>query len=105
MDPTAVLVAVIGGLASVGAAILTAKTTTKNARAGQAVALQQIEAGAYERARASYEAAMATDRASYEAAIGRLQARVAELERLVGRWSRQMRAAGLVPAVGDEEGP
>lgn len=103
MDPTSVLVAAIGAMASVAAAIVTARTTARNARSGQAVALRQIEADAYARARASYEAAMATDKASYEAAIGRLRARVAELERQVSRWSRQMRAAGLVPVSVDEE--
>jgi SMC interacting uncharacterized protein involved in chromosome segregation len=99
MDPTAVLVAAIGSVASIAAAIVTARTASRGARATESVAIRQIEADAAKRAREVYEGAL--DRMQRE--INRQADQVNALQRQVYRLTRQVRAAGLVPVTSSEE--
>jgi hypothetical protein len=99
MDVTAVLVAALGVLASIGAAIVTARTARRGALAAESVGLRQVEADAYKRARESYDAALTL----MQGEIGRLTAQVGHLQRQVSALTRQVRAAGLVPVTSSEE--
>lgn len=99
LDPTAVLVAAIGALASIAAAVGTARAATRGAKATAAVSLQQVEAEAYKRARDSYESAMKT----MQAEIERQARQINTLQLQVVRLTRQVRAAGLVPVTSSEE--
>ena len=99
----AVIVAIIGGLASVVASYFTARAATK---AGQARAdvderssVRQIEAGAYERARQVYEGALSR----MQTEIDRQAKQIDTLQRQVARLSKQVRDVGLVPATSSEE--
>ncbi|MGW0587472.1 hypothetical protein [Streptosporangium sp. NPDC002607] len=103
MDPTSVLVAAIGAIASIVAAIYTARTTARTSQtkteADERTALRQIEAGAYDRAKAFYEATLTR----MQAEIDRQAAQINALQRQVARLTRQVRDAGLVPVTSSED--
>ncbi|MEV0382896.1 hypothetical protein [Nonomuraea sp. NPDC050643] len=99
MDTTAVLVAVIGSVASIAAAIITARTASRGARSTESVAMRQIEADAFKRARETYDDAL--DRQASQ--IKELRTQMAALQRQVIALTRQVRGAGLVPVIGSEE--
>lgn len=96
MDATAVIVAAVGAVSSVAAAVYTARTTTG---AGERASIRQVEAGAYERARESYEGALAR----MQAEIDRQARQMNTLQRQVARLLKQVRDAGLVPVTSSEE--
>lgn len=99
MDPTAVLVAALGSVASIAAAIITARTATRGATATAGVAHAQIEAEAFKRAKEVYDGALER----MQAEIDRQARQVNTLQRQVSRLTRQVRAAGLVPVTSSEE--
>ncbi|MGI5293279.1 hypothetical protein ACQEVF_59580 [Nonomuraea polychroma] len=99
MDPTAVIVAALGAMASIAAAVGTARAASRGARATESVALHHIEADAAKRAREVYEGAL--DRMQRE--IDRQAAQINALQRQIYRLTRQVRAAGLVPVTSSEE--
>jgi SMC interacting uncharacterized protein involved in chromosome segregation len=98
-----VYVAVISGLAAVVSAVYTARsagrTTQKKTEADEHVALRQVEAGAYDRARQFYEATLTR----MQAEIDRQSGQINTLQRQVSRLSRQIRDNGLVPVSSSEE--
>jgi SMC interacting uncharacterized protein involved in chromosome segregation len=100
---TAVLVAVIGALASVAAAVYTARTmagaTRSKAEGDERAAIRQVEADAYKRARESYEGAMGR----MQGEIDRQARQINALQKQVARLNRQVREAGLVPVTASEE--
>jgi predicted RNase H-like nuclease (RuvC/YqgF family) len=107
----AVYVAVISGICAVTAAVYTARsahrTTQEKTEAEERVALRQIEAGAYERAKQFYEGTLTRMQDEIDRQAGQIdgQARqIGALQRQLARLLRQVRDAGLVPVInGDEE--
>ncbi len=91
MDPT-VIVAAIGGLSGLGAAIYSARSARKATETS-------VEAGAYARAREMYEGTVNR----MQAEIDRQGAQINALQRQVSRLTRQVRDAGLVPITSTEE--
>lgn len=99
MDPTAVIVAAIGALASIAAAVATARTASRGAKATESIAVRQIEADAFKRAKEVYDGALER----MQAEIERQARQVNTLQHQVARLTRQVRAAGLVPVISSEE--
>lgn len=99
----AVIVAVISGVIGLGSAVYTARsasrTSAKKTEADERVALRQIEAGAYERAKEFYEGTLTR----MQGEIDRQAAQINTLQRQVTRLSRQVRDAGLVPVTSSED--
>ncbi len=102
MDNT-VIVAIIGGIASIVAAYFTARAASrasqKKIEADERTALRQIEAGAYDRAKQFYEGTLTR----MQGEIDRQARQINTLQRQVHRLTRQVREAGLVPVVSSEE--
>lgn len=101
----AVIVAVISGVVGLISAIYTARSASRTSaaktEADERVALRQIEAGAYDRAKEFYVDTLTR----MQGEIDRQTRRVNVLEGQVTRLSRQVRAAGLVPVTsGEDEG-
>ena len=99
----AVIVAIVSGVVGLASAVYTARsasrTSAKKTEADERVALRQIEAGAYERARQMYEETLGR----MQAEIDRQSAQINILQRQVSRLSRQVRDAGLVPVTSSED--
>ncbi|MEV6159431.1 hypothetical protein AB0L53_54775 [Nonomuraea sp. NPDC052129] len=98
-----VIIAVISGLVGLASAAYTARSASRTSvaktEADERVALRQIEAGAYERARQVYEGTLGR----MQSEIDRQAAQINTLQRQVSRLSRQVRDAGLVPATSSED--
>lgn len=98
MDQSALLVAIVGAVASVAVAVIANRFTARSAAAAQrraaSIERTKVDAEAYRRARESYDAALATqekrieqlqtdmaeDRGEYRAEIAECKARIRELE-------------------------
>lgn len=91
MDPT-VIVAAIGGLSGLGAAIYSARSARRATETS-------VEAGAYERARQMYEGTVTR----MQTEIDRQGRQIGALQKQVARLTRQVRDAGLVPITSTEE--
>lgn len=101
----AILVAVIGSVVSLGGAWLAYRQSVKATEKTARTAALQIEAGAFERARAMYEAGiqqleaqvgrLRVDFASEQDITNRLRVQVIELENTLARLRRQMINAGI----------
>lgn len=96
---TSIVVAVIAAAAAVTSAVFTWKSSKRATDSGERVALRQVEAGAYERARQMYEGALTR----MQAEIDRQARQILDLQRQLARLVRQMRAAGLEPVTSSEE--
>lgn len=98
-----VIVAVISGIVGLASAVYTARsasrTSAKQTEADERVALRQVEADAYKRARESYEGALVR----MQGEIDRQSAQINTLQRQVSRLTRQVRSAGLVPVTSSED--
>lgn len=99
MMDTSVVAAALAALAAITSAAFTWRSSMKATDTGERIALHQIEAGAYERARQSYEGALAR----MQAEIDRQGNQIHGLQRQVARLTRQVTQAGLVPAISVEE--
>jgi len=91
VDPT-VIVAAIGGLAGLGAAVYSARSARRATETG-------VEAGAYARAQQMYEGTVTR----MQTEIDRQGKQIGTLQRQVAHLSRQITQAGLVPAFPDNE--
>lgn len=103
---TSIVVAALAALAAVTSAIFTWRGARRATDSGERVALRQIEAGAYERARASYEGVLKTNEGvlkSMQTEMDRQAKQINTLQRQVARLSRQVRDAGLVPVTSSED--
>lgn len=100
---SAVIVAAIGALASIAAAIVTARSASRGAQASalatERITMHQIEADAAKRAKEVYDGAL--ERMQSE--ITRQARQINALQRQVYRLTRQVRDAGLVPVTSSEE--
>ncbi|HUR74464.1 MAG TPA: hypothetical protein VMZ00_09310 [Sporichthya sp.] len=98
-----VIVAVISGVIGLASAIYTARsagrTSAAKTEADERIAVRQVEAGAYERARQTYEGALGR----MQTEIDRQARQISALQRQVALLTRQVRGAGLVPATGGED--
>jgi hypothetical protein len=98
-----VIVAVISGIVGLVSAVYTARsasqTSAAKSEADERVALRQIEAGAYARAKEFYVDTLTR----MQGEIDRQARRVNILEGQVSRLSRQVRDAGLVPVTSGED--
>jgi ATP-dependent protease ClpP protease subunit len=97
MGPELVIV-IVGAVASVGAAWLTSRASTRSAEVGLRATIHQVQAEAYGRARETYEGALAR----LEAEVARQEGELSVLRRRVAALERQLRRAGLTPVMGDE---
>jgi hypothetical protein len=99
----AVIVAVISGLIGLASAVYTARSASRTSaaktEADERVALRQLEAGAYARAKEFYEGTLTR----MQGEIDRQARRINVLEGQVSRLSRQVRDAGLVPVTSSED--
>lgn len=105
-----IIVAVVSGIIGLASAIYTARSAAKSqaAKTGadERVALRQIEADAYKRARESYEGVLKTNEGvlkSMQTEIDRQAKQINVLQGQVARLSRQVRTAGLVPVTSSED--
>jgi hypothetical protein len=120
-DPN-VVVAVVTGLCAVIGAWFSASAATKAALrksdSEERVAVRQLEAGAFERAKSIYEATLTRMQAEIErqgqqmqreidrqsVQIGALQRKVARQEQIIRLWEEQITRAGLVPVTIPDDG-
>lgn len=96
---TSIVVAALAALAAVTSAVFTWRAARRATDSTERVALRQIEAGAYERAKAFYEGTLTR----MQAEIDRQARQINSLQTQVSRLSRQVRDAGLVPVTSSEE--
>ena len=113
MDPN-VVVAVVAGLSAIIGAWFSARAATRAALrktdSEERVAVRQLEAGAFERAKAIYEATLTRMQSEIERQAQQMQREIDQqarqigaLQRQVALLTRQVRGAGLVPAVNGED--
>ncbi|NUP24002.1 MAG: hypothetical protein HOZ81_49705 [Streptomyces sp.] len=99
----AVIVAIVSGVVGLASAVYTARSASRTSaaktEADERVALRQIEAGAYERARQMYEGTLGR----MQGEIDRQAKQINSLQTQVSRLSRQVRDAGLVPVTSSED--
>lgn len=111
---SSIVVAIVVGLSGVVGAWFSARAATKAAMrktdSDERVATQQIEAGAFGRAKDFYETTLAGMKTEIERQAQQMQReidrqarRIQILEGQVFRLTRQVREAGLVPATSDDE--
>ncbi|MEU7741966.1 hypothetical protein [Nonomuraea sp. NPDC049158] len=98
-----VIVAVISGIVGLASAVYTARSASRTSaaktEADERVALRQIEAGAFARAKEFYVDALTR----MQGEIDRQAKRINILEGQVTRLSRQVRDVGLVPVTSNED--
>ncbi|MFB4275719.1 hypothetical protein ACBJ59_10540 [Nonomuraea sp. MTCD27] len=120
---SSVVVAIVVGLSGIVGAWFSARAATKAAMrktdSEERVALQQIEAGAFGRAKEFYESTLAGMKAELTrqaqqmqreidqqaVQIGRLQRKVNRQERIISAWGDQITRAGLVPVSVPDDSP
>ena len=112
MDST-IVVAIVVGLSGIVGAWFSARAATKaamrKADSEERVAVQQIEAGAFGRAKEFYESTLSGMKTELTRQADRMQreidqqaVQITTLQRQVARLSRQVRDAGLVPVTSGE---
>lgn len=96
---TSIVVAALAALAAVTSAVFTWRASRRATDSSERVALRQVEAGAYERAKEFYESTLA----GMQSEISRQAKQINSLQRQVSRLTRQVRDAGLVPVTSSED--
>lgn len=96
---TSIVVAALAALAAITSAIFTWRGARRATDSTERVALRQIEAGAYERAKEFYEGTLTR----MQDEINRQAKQINVLQGQVARLSRQVRTAGLVPVTSSED--
>ncbi len=99
MDWGSIATVAVGGMVSLAGAVLSWRSARGANETTARVARDQIEAGAFERARATYEGAL--NRMDGE--IARKAGQIRTLERRVSALCRQRTDAGLVPVILEED--
>ena len=110
MDPN-VVAASVGGVSAIVVGWFSARAATRAALrktdSDERVAVQQIEAGAFGRAKEFYETTltrMQTEIDRQARQIGTLQRKVDAQQRTITAWGEQMTMAGLVPVTVPDDG-